>query len=179
MKKVSQIFKETVDSQLSQDLKSSSGVFVIGCSGIGSAVLTDLRKNLKSIGSKLFITKNKFSSLAFKNSLDSTIVQDVTKFLNGPVGLIFVKDDPVPTCKTLTEFAKTCEKMELKGGYLNQQIINKQDFKAIASIPPRQVLYQQIAMTLNAPIAKLAMSLNQVIGKLAYALNDLINKKQK
>jgi len=179
MKKVSQIFKEAVDKQLKEAIQDNKGVFVVGFSGVGSSMLTDLRKNLKAIGTRFFITKNKFISLAFRNSLDSKMAEEVIKFIDGPIGLVFVKDDPVVVCKALTDFRKVCEKIDLRGGYLNQQIINKDDFKVISSIPPREVLYQQLVTAINSPIARLAMSLNHIIGKLVYALNDLVNKKQK
>jgi len=179
MKKVSQIFKEKVDLKLKDDLNNHPGVLVLNYSGVESAGLTELRKSLNASGAKLFITKNKFSLLAFKNVLDTKITESVAQFIDGPVGLVFIQEDPVATCKALTEFAKTYTNIKLKGGYLKEQIINKQDFKIIANIPPRQVLYQQIAIGFNAPIAKLATSLNQIIAKLAYSLKDLIDKKQK
>ena len=179
MKKVSTIVKDRIDDKLKDGLKNSLGVLFVGYSGVASSNMSELRKSLKSSGAELFVTKNRFSSLALKNSLASQIADSAGKFIDGPVGLVFIKDDPVSVCKMLTEFSKTCTALELKGGYLEEQIIDKQDFKKIASIPSRQVLYQQIATGLNAPIAKLAMSLNQIIASVVYALKGIIDKKNK
>jgi len=176
MKKVSEIFKEISDKQLKENLSLNSGLFFIKYSGISSADFTQLRRNLRSRGAQVFVTKNNFINVALKSI---NIGKDVSGFVNGPTALVFIKDDPVGPSKVLTEFAKNNENIELKGGYIYDKVIQSKDFKILANIPPKQVLYQQIATALNGPISKLATSLNQILVKLAYALKAVSDKKQK
>jgi large subunit ribosomal protein L10 len=175
MKKISEILKEKSDSKLKEDLKLNAGLFFIKYSGVSSANLTQLRRNLKNAGARMFVTKNNFISVALKTI---NIGKDIAEFVNGPVALIFVKDDPVAPSKVLTDFAKSNSAVELKGGYIKDRVIRLQDFKVIANIPSRQVLYQRVATSFNSPISKLAMSLNQILAKLAYALKAVSDKKK-
>lgn len=176
MKKVSELFKEIADKQLKENLGLNSGLFLFNYSGVSSANLTQLRRDLKNAGARMFVTKNNFTNVALRSI---NIGKELSEFINGPTALVFVKDDPVGPSKILAEFAKNNDSIKLKGGYIHDKIVQSKDFKILASIPSRQVLYQQVAMAFNAPIAKLATSLNQIIVKVAYALKAISDKKQK
>jgi len=176
MKKVSDILKQRTDSIVNTQLEDNYGLFLFNYSGVPSADLTRLRRDLKGVGARLFVTKNSFVNAVLKKSKYG---KDVTSLVVGPTALIFVKDDPVAPSKILTDFAKTHESMQLKGGYLQDKLLDKSSFKILSSIPSRQVLYQQVATGFNAPMSKLAMSLNQIIAKIAYALKAVSDKKGK
>ena len=176
MKKVSDIFKKLADERLQKDLSSSSGLFLVGCSGISSADLSILRRDLDSLGSRMFVTKNSFMSAALKKAEKDPLLLN---FIDGPTALVFVSEDPVGIAKVMTNFVKSHESMKLRGGYLRDRLLQAQDFKVLASIPSRQVLYQQIAVACNGPLSKLATSLNQIVVKLCYALKAVGEKKQK
>lgn len=174
MKKVSEIFKEVSDRQLKEELRSNSGLFLFKYSGVSSAELTRLRRDLRSAKARMFVTKNNFVALALKAINKG---KEVLDFIDGPVALVFIGDDPVSPSKVLTDFAKTHEAIQLKGGFVNDRVIYPQEFKVLASIPPRQVLYQQVALVLNGPISKLAINLNQIVVKLACVIKALSDKK--
>lgn len=176
MKKVGDIFKQLTDKQLKDNLENNEGLFLFKYTGVASADLTKLRSSLKSVNAKMFVTKNSFINLALKSINKG---KEVLDFIDGPTALIFVKDNPVGASKLLTDFVKTHEAAALRGGYLNEKVINPQDFKILANIPSRQVLYQQVAVAINGPVAKLAMSLNQILSKIAYALKAVSEKKGK
>lgn len=175
MKKVSEIFKEIADKKLNDDLSLNSGLFFVKYSGVSSANLTQLRRDLKSAGARMFVTKNNFANVALKSI---NIGKEVSDFISGPTALVFIKDDPIGPSKVLTSFAKNNKTIELAGGYIHDKVVKPQDFKILASIPSRQVLYQQIAIVFNGPISKFALSLKQIVAKIAYALKALSDKKQ-
>jgi len=176
MKKVSELFKEISDKQLNEDLRLNSGLFLFKYAGVNSADLTQLRRDLKAVSAKMFVTKNSFINLALKSTGKD---KEVLDFIDGPTALVFIKDDPLDTSKILVGFAKKHTSIDLKGGYVEERIVNSQDFKVLASISSKQALYQQIAMALNGSISKLAMGLNQIVAKLVYALKSVSDNKEK
>ena len=176
MKRTSDIFRELADKRIEGDLKNCEGLFFVGFSGVNSADLTTLRRELHSSGSRMFVTKNSFVSQTMKKANKDAAVID---FLNGPTALVFVSEDPVKPAKVLVEFLKTHETMKLRGGFVRDRLIQTSDFKMLASIPSRSVLYQQIAIGCNGPLSKLVQSLNQITAKLCYALKAVADKKDK
>ena len=176
MKKVGDIVRETSDKQLKKDLSSNSNLFLFKYSGVSAADLNQLRRGLKNVKAKMFITKNNFINLSLKTENRN---KEILDFIDGPTALVFVKDDPIAPSKVLTDFAKTHETIVLKGGYINDRVIHTQDFKILANIPSKQAIYQQIAVVFNGPITNLAINLKQITAKLAYALKSLSEKREK
>jgi large subunit ribosomal protein L10 len=65
-------------------------------------------------------------------------------------------EDAVAAAKVIADFAKTNDKLVLKGGSYAGKALNVDGVKALASIPSREVLLSQIAMLLQSPIASFA-----------------------
>ena len=175
MNKVSDLVKKFTDEKLKKDFNNNPGLFLINYSGVSSADLTVLRRDLTSFGSKMFIVKNSYIDVALK---DIDKGKEVKGMMSGPTALIFIDEDPVGPAKVLTDFAKTHDSLKLRGGYIRDRLLEVKDFKMLASIPPREILYQQIAVACNGPVTKLAQSLNQIVTKLCYALKAISDKKE-
>lgn len=173
MKKIGLLVKEISESRIKEFLEDSSALFIIKYSGLSSPDLSTLRQNLKNSHANLFVVKNSVARRALKNlKLD-----EIVKYIEGPCGLIFAKDEPVGPSKVLYAFIKDHEQLKLEGGYLKDRVIEKKDIESLARLPSREILRAQVLMTLNAPIAGLVFTLNQVLAKLVYCLDQIKNKK--
>ncbi len=174
-KKVGEFFRDLVTLELKNRLKESSDVILLNYRSLKSSEMTKLRKNLKSVGARLFVTKNSFLKKIFA---DLKKPADIEKFLDGPMALVFVKNDLIAVSKMLVNFSKEVEALKINGGFLAERIISAEEVKRISKLSSRVDLYQQVASALNAPISKLAVSLNQIISKLVYALEAVKNNKK-
>ena len=65
-------------------------------------------------------------------------------------------EDAVAAAKVISDFAKTNDKLVLKGGSFGGKALNVEGVKALANIPSREVLLSQIANLLQSPIASFA-----------------------
>jgi large subunit ribosomal protein L10 len=173
MKKISLIFKETSENRIKNTLKDSDGVFVIKYSGVSSPDLCSLRQTLRASRASLFVVKNSVARRALKNSGLETLVKNI----DGPCGLIFVKDEPVAVSQVLCNFTKEHEKLKLEGGSLNDKIIEGKDIELMSKLPSKDVLRAQVVGALNAPISGLVMTLNQVLVKFVICLDQIKQKK--
>ncbi|MDP2923976.1 MAG: 50S ribosomal protein L10 [Candidatus Omnitrophota bacterium] len=173
MKKLGLIFKETSEKQIINYLKDSDCVFIINYSKLSSPDLSSLRLNLKGSGAKLFVVKNTVA----RRVLRGTELESLTKTIEGPCGLIFVKEEPVTASRILWDFYKAHEQLKLEGGALKNKIINKADIESLAKIPSKEILRAQVVMSLNSPITKLVIVLNQTLKKFVYCLDQIKQKK--
>jgi large subunit ribosomal protein L10 len=64
--------------------------------------------------------------------------------------------DPVAAAKVISDFAKTNDKLVIKGGAYAGKVLNADGVKALASIPSREVLISQVAGLLKSPIQRMA-----------------------
>lgn len=173
MKKIGTIFREASENRIKDSLKESKNVFIISYSKLSSPDMTGLRQALKDVNAKVFVAKNSIARRAFKDSgLESAI-----KLVEGPCGLVFIKDEPVAVSKALYNFSKDHENLKLAGGFLQEKLIQAQDIQALAKLPSKDVLRAQVVMTLKSPINGIVMVLKGNLRKLVYCLQQIKEKK--
>ena len=173
MKKISLIFKETSENRIKNNLKESCSVIIIKHQGLSSPNLSTLRLALKNAKADLLVVKNNIVKRALKNS----DLADFIKSIEGPCGLVFVKDEPIDTCRVLYDFSREHENLKLAGGFLRDRVLDKNDIETLAKLPSKEALRAQVVMTLNSPIVKLAVVLNQTLRKFVYCLEQIKQKK--
>jgi large subunit ribosomal protein L10 len=173
MKKLGLLVKEISEKQVKDNLKSSGSFFVVKYSGVSSPDLSSLRQSLKGSRADLFVVKNAVARRALKECGLETMI----KSIEGPCGLVFVKDEPVATSKVLYNFTKDHEQLKLEGGFLEDKVIDKKDIEALAKLPSKEVLRAQVVITLKSPISGFVMVLAQTLRKFVICLDQIRIKK--
>jgi large subunit ribosomal protein L10 len=173
MKKISVLFKEISENRIRNSIKESDSVFIIKYSGLSSPDMSALRQSLSGKNASLFVVRNSVAKRSFKE----TKLEGLIKYVDGPCGLIFIKDEPVGVSRVICDFVRDHEKLKLEGGFLKDRFIEKKDIEALSKIPSKEVLRAQLVMVLNSPIFGLAMVLNQTLRKFVYCLEQIRQKK--
>jgi large subunit ribosomal protein L10 len=173
MKKLGLIFKEVSENRIKDTLKKSNALFVVKYSGVASPDLSTLRQSLKISDARLFVVKNSVARRALKSSGFEGIIKNI----DGPCGLIFIKEEPVGVSKVLCNFVKDHEKLKLEGGYLQDRVLEKKDIEAMSKLPSKEILRGQVVVVLNSPIAGLVITLNQLLVKFVICLDQIKQKK--
>jgi large subunit ribosomal protein L10 len=173
MKKLGLVFKEISENRIKDTLKKSDAVFIVKYSGVASPDLCSLRQTLRGSKSALFVVKNSVA----RRALTDSGLEALVKSIEGPCGLIFVKDEPVMVSQVLCNFVKEHEQLKLEGGSLNNKVLERKDIEAMSKLPSKEILRAQVVMTLNSPISGLVITLNQVLAKFVYCIDQIKNKK--
>jgi large subunit ribosomal protein L10 len=87
-------------------------------------------------------------------------------------------DDPVTAAKKVLEFSKKNEKLKIRGGVIEGRFFDDREVRAVADLPPREVLLSVFAGTLQAPLSKLAGTLAATVSRFGHAMNSLKTKKE-
>ncbi|MCE9614140.1 MAG: 50S ribosomal protein L10 [Lentisphaerae bacterium] len=137
--------------------------------------LTDLRHKLRGSGSRLLVVQNSFLNLASKD----VGWMDVEPMLDGPTAMITGTGEVNQVAKVLKDFVKASSKPRVKGGRFGTQTLTAAEVDAIASLPSREVLLQQVVGTIAAPMARLVGVLQQKAASVVYVLKAIEDKKSK
>lgn len=175
MKKLGLLFKETSENRIKDTLKISNAVFIVRYSGVSSPDLSSLRLSLRGSKAELFVVKNSVARRALK----SAGLESIVKGIEGPCGLVFVKDEPVAVSKVLCNFSKDHEALKLEGGSMQEKVLEIKDIEAMSKLPSREILLAMVVGALNAPISGLVITLNQVLAKFVICLDQIKQKKEK
>lgn len=173
MERLGSILKEASLSKIKGSLKESESFFIINYSGVASAGMSNLRRQLKDAEASVFVIKNTVARKAFKDlGLD-----DFNRFVDGSCGIVFVKNEPVGVFKALYDFTKTNENLKITGGRLKDKLLEKEDVEQLAKLPSKEVLLTQLVVTLKSPITGLVRALGYPLQRLTACLDQIKQKK--
>ena len=101
----------------------------------------------------------------------------MSEYLAGPTGFVFINGDPVAPAKALTTFAKEHAALELKGGLVENQVVDANGIKAIAMLPSREELIAKLLGTMLNPIVGFARVLNGPVEAFARTVAAVADQK--
>ena len=126
--------------------------------GITVADMTKLRSTARSQGVSLSVLKNTLARRAVAGSQFEVAADKMT----GPLIYGF-SVDAVAAARVVADFAKTNDKLVIRGGAYGGKALDVNGVKQLASIPSKEVLLAQLCGLLKSPISRTAV----VLGALA------------
>ena len=128
--------------------------------GITVADMTKLRNDARSKGVQLSVLKNTLARRAVAGSQFEVVGDQMT----GPLIYGF-SADAVAAAKVVADFAKTNDKLVIRGGAFAGKALDVDGVKRLASIPPKEVLLAQLCGLLMSPISRTAVVLGALAAK--------------
>lgn len=165
--------KKEIVSELSTKFKEAKAMVLADYRGLTVEQDTELRTALRKAGVEYKVVKNTMTKFA----ADQNGLEGLDPFLNGPTALALSTTDPVAPAKVLSDYAKKYDKLELKVGVVEGKIIDLAGIKALAELPPKEVLIAKVLGGFNAPISGFVNVLNGNIRGLVVALNAIAEQK--
>ncbi|MCX7748666.1 MAG: 50S ribosomal protein L10 [Clostridia bacterium] len=165
--------KKEVVKNLAEKVKAAKTIVLADYRGLTVEQDTELRNALRKEGVEYKVYKNTLTKFA----MNENGISGLDTHLNGPTAIAMSENDLVAPAKVLVEFSKKYDKLELKAGVVEGKVINVDQVKALAELPPREVLIARVLGGFNAPISGLVNVLNGNIRGLAVALNAIAEKK--
>lgn len=159
--------------ELNDGFSKAKAVIFTDYRGLTVAELSELRGLLREGNFEYRVVKNTMAKLAS----EGTPVFNARDSFSGPVGIAISYDDPVLPVKKILEFAKKNDKLKVGVGLIEGSVCAAADLKAVADLPPKNVLLSIMAGSFNAPAGKLAYALNATLSKFVYVLEAIKNKK--
>ncbi len=172
MKRVGQVYREKLVNRIEDALENNKSVFLLNYSQLSGAKMNDLRKNLKSAGADVYVSRNAIARLALKNLKQESLADRV----NGQTAFIWTRSDAVAIAKILVKFVEGCESATVPGGLVEGQILEQHDVKKFSKLPSREILLAMLLGTIQSPVSRLAGVLNAKSRELLSILKQLSEK---
>ena len=156
--------KQVIIDEILTRLNDSPFLLVADYSGMTVPEFETLRKELKGIGAKFQVAKN---SLVRKASNSAEYPEGLAEFLKGQTAIVTGESDVCGAAKALKEFSKSAGKLAIRGGVLDGELLDEDKVKALADLPPMEVLQAQFLGVLSMPAQQLVAVLNEPGSSLA------------
>ena len=159
--------------KIKEDLDGVSAMWVVDYCGLTVKDIQALRTAIRESGASLKVYKNTLMHIA----LEELEMASMDEILEGPSAFVFAGADPVASAKALKEFAKTNDKLEVKGGLMDGAFVNAEQVQAVADLPSREQLFGQLAGLINGFARRIAVSINDMPSSIARAVNQVAEQK--
>jgi len=150
--------KQTVIDEVTALAAKAQTLVMAEYRGITVADMTRLRNDARGRGVSLSVLKNTLARRAVSGSAFEVVADQMT----GPLIYGF-SVDAVAAAKVVADFAKTNDKLVIRGGAYGGKALDPNGVKQLANIPSKEVLLAQLCGLLMSPVSRTAM----VLGALA------------
>lgn len=153
--------KQQLVADIKAKLSESSCTVVADYRGLNVAQVTELRKQLREAGVEFQVFKN---TLARRATAEANLTE-LDSALIGPTAIAFSKEDAIAPAKILVNFAKKNDKLSLKAGVVEGQVVGVEQLKELADLPSREGLLSMLLSVLQAPVRNFALAVKAVADK--------------
>ena len=165
--------KKEVVAEVSARLAKAQAVVLAEYRGLPVEDITVLRKEARASGVYLRVLKNTLA----RRAVQGTPFEKLADQMYGPLAY-GISDDPVAAAKVLHTYAKSNDKLVIKGGAMPNYLMSAKEVGNLATMPGREQLLAMLMGTMQAPVTKFVQTLNEVPSKFVRALAAVRDQKE-
>ena len=153
--------KKAIVSGLTEKQKNATAGVVVNYSGITVDNDTKLRAELRKANVEYKVYKNTMTARA----CEEAGLAGLKDQFEGMTAIAISSDDPIAPAKILKSYADKIETFEIKAGFLDGEIMSKDQVIALAEIPSKEILIGKLIGSLMSPLYGFAYGLQAIIDK--------------
>jgi len=157
-----------------QELAQMDGLVVLNFSGVTVKEMEDLRRQIEKNGGKVKVMKNRL----LQKVLEARNVTGMKEYLKGMSFVVYSDKDILSILKVVVDAIKDNEKLALKAGYLDGQVMDAHGVKEMSKVPSRKELLAMIAGGINGVVGNFAGALNAILTTFVGTIEALEKKQE-
>ena len=152
--------KKVTVEEIGSSIANAQTMVVAEYRGISVASMTELRAQARKEGVYLRVLKNTLARRAVEGTSFAALAEQMV----GPL-VYAASEDPVAAAKVLHQFSKKDEKIIIKAGSYNGDLLDAAQVSELASIPGRDELLAKLLGVMQAPVSGFARALAALAAK--------------
>lgn len=168
--------KEQEVAEIAERFSKAKATFLVDFKGMNVEQVTNLRKNLFKQKAEMRVVRNTLAKRALKNHPEAD--KALSDAFVGTNAIVFAFGDASASAKSLAEFGKDVETMDIKIGFMDGQQLDKDMVKYLATLPSIEVLRAQLLGTFAAPMQKFVSTLAAPATQFVCLLSAYKNKQE-
>jgi large subunit ribosomal protein L10 len=153
--------KAAIVDEVTEKFSAAASAVIVDYRGLTVEQVTDLRKQLRDANVEMKVIKNSI----LVRAAEKAGLNGLEEVFSGPTAVAFSNEDVVAPAKIIDEFAKTAEKLEIKGGIIEGKVASIEEITALAKLPNRDGLLSMLLSVLQAPVRNVAYAVKAVAEK--------------
>jgi len=156
------VAKQVVVDEIKDRLERTKSVVLINSRGLSVGQDNTLRKSLRKAGG---IDYKVYKNTMMERAIEGTAFAGLKEYLEGPTAVAFSYEDATAAAGQISKLLKGMPILEFKASAIDGEIYDGVATKAIAEIPPREVLLSRLLGSFKSPMASFARLINAIAEK--------------
>lgn len=163
-------------ASLSERFGKAKAAFLVDYKGMDVESVTKLRKILRPLQAEMRVVRNTLARRALKEhpTMESAIAESFV----GTNAVIFAFGDPSAPAKSINDFAKEVEILQIKAGVMDGAFLDESKVKYLATLPSKEELQAKLLGVLSAPMTKYLGTLQAASSGFVRVLNAYKGQKE-
>ncbi|MFI4912631.1 MAG: 50S ribosomal protein L10 [Sedimentisphaeraceae bacterium JB056] len=170
---MSKFVKELLQKEFETLFGDTNEFVVIDTDGVGGNDNNMMRGELSNKGIRLRVVRNSLMRKAM-DDLDMPTAKDL--FTDGPCTVAFGGDSVVDVAKEVVDWAKKIKAIELKGAYVDGELVLGKGVVDLSKMPNRAELQAQVVQIALTPGSNIAGAVTSPASNIAGCLKTIIDK---
>ena len=143
---MNRVQKEQQISYLKDVVKDAPSLVFIDYAGVTVEEITKIRNEFREANCEYKVIKNTLLSQVVKD----TEAEVVNELLFGPTAIAFSREEPSAPARIALKQAKDYKKFEIRGGYMEGNILDEEGVKNLSKLPSKDELRATLLATMYA-----------------------------
>jgi large subunit ribosomal protein L10 len=153
--------KAPIVDEISERIKGAHAAVLVDHRGLTVEQDTQLRRQLREAG----VTYKVYKNTMMKRAFEGTDFAELDKHLDGPSALALADEDVTAPARVLVKFAKTADKLEIKGAVIEGTYYDVKGIEELANVPSREELLGRLFGSWKSPVSNFARVIAQIAEK--------------
>ena len=169
---MSKKIKEIMEQEFKKRFEGVGEFLVVSLRGVNGNDNNVMRGDLLDKQIEIKVIKNSLAVRAF----DQLGIKGTSELFSGPCAIVYGGEDIVSTAKELVAWDKKLDKLEVKGGYLDGQLLGDKGAKDLAKMLSRSEQQAVVVQLAQSPGSRLAGAVGAPAGIIAGCIKTLLEK---
>ena len=165
--------KEQVVERLIDRLQGIQGLVLADFTGLSVADTTEFRRRCREANLQYTVVKNRLA----KRAVEEVGLSDLSDYLRGPTGLLLTQEDPISPIRLIAAFEKEFGRPSVKVGWIEGEIVDKENVKRLATLPSREELIARAVAGIGGPLSGFVGTLSALLQSLVGTIDSIAKQK--
>jgi len=165
--------KERVIESLVEYLQGVQGLVLADFTGLSVADTTEFRRRCREANLQYKVVKNRLA----KRAVDDIGLGNLAEYLRGPTGVLLTQEDPIAPIRLIDTFKKEFGRPDVKVGWIEGDIVDKEHVKRLANLPSRDELIARTVAGIGGSLSGFVGSLSALLQSLVGTLDSIAKQK--
>ena len=163
-----------IANELAAELRELSHCILLDFHGLTAEESVELRAGLRRQDVRIRVLKNSLALRAFEEGGFAVLGE----LLSGPCALVTGGEDMPSASRAISDWIKKNQKMAVRGGFADGRMLNADDVKRMADIPPMPVVLAQFIGGVQGIAQRVAGSFQGLAAGVRRALEEIRRQKE-